>query len=66
MVRDFSLKIGSEVIDRIGEDCKEKSFKFLGHLIDETLSWEYHIAHVKKKMVTANFFISSTKIIFSS
>ena len=58
---NYSLKIGNECIERIGHDCEEKSFKFLGHHIDENLSWEFHISHVKKKLATANYFINNTK-----
>ena len=33
----------------------------MGQHIDENLTWEYHIAHVKKKLSTANYLISSSK-----
>ena len=35
----------------MGEDIKEKTFtKYLGVLIDKTLSWTYHINHVNLKI----------------
>ena len=55
------LFIGGETIDRIGENCKEKSFKFLGHHLDENLSWSHHLNHVYKKLVSANFALSRSK-----
>ena len=38
---NFTLKIGNESIERIGEDLPLKSFKFVGLVIDENLSWKY-------------------------
>ena len=55
------LSIGGEIIERIGEDCKERSFKFLGHHLDETLSWSHHSSHIYKKLVSANFALSRSK-----
>ena len=55
------LSIEGETIERIGEDCKEKSFKFLGHHLDETLSWSHHSSHIYKKLVSANFALSRSK-----
>ena len=45
MTVDFSklvLKIDGQKIERIGKGCKETSFKFVGHVIDEFLSWDDH------------------------
>ena len=52
------LLIGGKSISRIGEDFKEKSFKFLGHHIDENLTWVHHMDHVNKKLVSANYALS--------
>ena len=57
----YALKIGDQVIDRIGVNCKEKYFKFVGHRLDEFLSWQYHINHVKGKLSSGNYAISQTK-----
>ena len=59
------LEIGSEKLERIGNDCKIKSFKFVGIHLYEFLSWEYHINHVKSKLSSANYIINSTKNILS-
>ena len=55
------LLIGGKSISRIGEDFKEKSFKFLGHHIDENLTWVHHMDHVNKKLVSANYALSRSK-----
>ena len=55
------LLIGGEAIARIGENCEDKSFKFLGHHLDETLSWSHHTNHIFKKLVSANFALSRSK-----
>ena len=47
--------IGGETISRFGETCDEKSFKFLGHHLDENLSWTNHSEHVHKKLISAFF-----------
>ena len=60
------LYIGGESIDRIGENCKENSFKFLGHLLDENLTWSHHVNHVHKKLVSANFALSRSKAFLPS
>ena len=53
--------IGGEAISRVGETCDEKSLKFLGHHLDENLSWSYHSDHVHKKLISANFALSRSK-----
>ena len=61
---DFSnlkLNIGGENIDRIGSNCKTKFFKFVGHHLDEFLSWESQINHVHGKLASANFAIARVK-----
>ena len=56
------LKLDGKTIDQIGEKCKEKSFKFVGHhFIDEYLTWDTHIKHVIGKLGSANFAIGRTK-----
>ena len=57
----YQLKIGDEVLERIGSDCKTKFYKFVGLLIDDSLSWEAHISHVHAKLSSANYLINSTK-----
>ena len=49
------LSIGGEAITRVADYYKEKSLKFLGHLLDENLTQVYHADHVHKKLASANF-----------
>ena len=62
-LNSFQLKIGEEVLERIGFDCKTKSYKFVGLHIDEYLSWETHISHVHAKLSSANYIINSSKTV---
>ncbi len=64
-IRDSLLErniyIGDTKLSRIGNDCTEKSVKFLGILIDENLTWNDHVSHVNKKISRALFSINQTK-----
>ena len=55
------LKIGDQIIEQIGTNCKEKYFRFVGHVLDDRLNWEGHIEHIAKKLASANFGINSSK-----
>ena len=55
------LKVGDKLVEQVGSNCKEKYFRFVGHVLDENLSWEGHIEHVSKKLASANFALNSTK-----
>ena len=57
----YKLEIGKQTIDQIGSKCKEKYFKFVGHVLDDKFSWEGHVKHICKKLSSANFAINSTK-----
>ena len=57
----LKLIIGDKMIDQVGTDCKEKYFKFVGHVLDDNLTWAGHIEHICKKLANANFAINSTK-----
>ena len=56
-----SLKLDGKIDDRIGTNCAEISFKFVGHYLDEFLSWDTHIQHVSSKLNSANYAIASSK-----
>ena len=60
-LKDFSLEIGNESIERIGEDLPLKSFKFVGLVIDENLSWKHHISKLKTKLAYTGLLISKCK-----
>ena len=58
---DHSLKLNGKNIDRIGNNCEETSFKFVGHHLDEFLSWDAQINHVLSKLGSSNYAIARTK-----
>ena len=47
----LNLKICGKVIEQVGSQCKEKYFKFVGHVLDDKLSWQGHVQHICKKLV---------------
>ena len=57
----FRLMIGDEVLERIGNNCQEKSFKFVGVQFDEFLTWEHHINHVAKRISSSIFALNQAK-----
>ena len=58
---NYQILLDGQPVDRIGNDCPEKSFKFLGIHIDETLSWKYHIKQVCSKIARSNYTINRVK-----
>ena len=58
---EYNLQLNGKKIERIGEDCKEKYFKFLGMRIDEFMTWKYHIDHVSSKISVGNSILNRTK-----
>ena len=56
-----NLKLGDKTVEQIGTNCREKYFKFVGHVLDDKLTWQGHIEHICKKLASANFAINSTK-----
>ena len=57
----FFLTIDGAKIDRISNESKEKSVKFLGIMLDEHLSWRYHIDYISSKMSRSLFSIKQMK-----
>ena len=57
----FTMKIGEEIVERIGSDCPIKSFKFVGHHLDEFLTWDQHINYVHGKLASGNYGINAAK-----
>ena len=55
------LFIDGTEIERVGMNCKESFFKFVGFYIDEKLSWEFQIKNLLKKLSVTNFTISKLK-----
>ena len=42
-INNRHIILNEHSVDRVGNTQKEKSFKFLGIHMDETLTWKYHI-----------------------
>ena len=57
----LNLKIGDKIVEQVGTNCKEKYFKFVGHVLDDKFTWVGHVEHMCKKLASANFAINSTK-----
>ncbi len=57
----YSIHVGNIELGRIGNDCYEKSTKFLGMYLDENLTWKRHITEVSKKVSRALFSIKQVK-----
>ena len=55
------LHIGDKAVEQVGSNCKDKYFRFVGHVLDDRMTWEGHIEHVAKKLASANFGINSSK-----
>ena len=60
-LQNLQLKIGDKVVEQVGTNCKEKYFKFVGHVLDDKLTWVGHIEYICKKLASANFAVNSTK-----
>ena len=58
---NLELFIGGKSIEQVGTGCKERYFKFVGHVLDDKLSWEGHVEHICKKLASSNFAINSSK-----
>ena len=48
-------------VDRVGNTQNEKSLKYLGIHMDDTLTWKYHINKISSKMSWANYMINKVK-----
>ena len=60
-VNTLQIKIGNQTVEQVGTGCKEKYFKFVGHVLDDSLSWVGHVEHLCKKLASSNYAINSTK-----
>ena len=57
----LQIEIGNQPIERIGFDMPDKYFKFLGHFLDDKLSWEFHIRNIQGKISAGNFALARVK-----
>ena len=56
-----SITLNGIDLVRIGNDQPEKSIKFLGIYMDQTLTWKYHISAVKTKISRSLFALNRVK-----
>ena len=54
-----NISIGNEILERIGNDCVNKCFKFDGLKLDEVLNWDFQIEHISNKKASSIFFALS-------
>ena len=55
------VTFGGTKIERIGRDCNTKSFKFLGHWIDDSLNWNDHFQKLASKLNSSNYALAKIK-----
>ena len=58
---NYSLKLDGKHIDRNGDKCEDISFKFVGHYLDEFITWNAHTKHVISKLASRNCAIARNK-----
>ena len=51
-VDTLQLKLGNKIVEQVGTNCTEKNFKFVGHVLDDSMSWIGHVEHVCKKLAS--------------
>lgn len=56
-----NIYLNGQQVDRVGNNQNEKSFKFLGIHLDETLTWKYHTQNVCSKIARSNYIINKVK-----
>ena len=57
----LDISVGGTHLEQIGSQFQEKTTKFLGVFLDETLSWKYHLIYVKNKISRALYGIKQVK-----
>jgi hypothetical protein len=60
-LKNINLYISNIVLNRVGNNCKESSTKFLGIYIDEFITWKTRIAQVNSKLSRAIFAMKQLK-----
>ena len=60
-ITNRQIYIDGKSVSRIGNNENEKSFKFLGIHLDETLSFKQHISKVCTKISRSNYIINKVK-----
>ena len=58
---NLNIIVNGTALERIGSDCNEKTTKFLGIYVDESLTWKYHLNHINTKISRALYGIKQAK-----
>lgn len=58
---DSNVFIDGIPLTQVGTHFEEKSTKFLGMLLDESLTWRYHINYINNKIARSLFMIKQVK-----
>ena len=56
-----NISIGNKILERIGNNCVNKYFKFVGLKLDEFLNWDFQIEHISNKIASSIFALSQIK-----
>ena len=59
-------EINNTKIKIITNNTDEEYFRFLGFLIDDRLTWKFHIKHVIDKLKKANYILAKTKNLYNA
>ena len=60
-IQERNITLNGHMVDRIGNNQPDKSFKFLGMYIDKTLTWKHHTNNVCTKISRTNYMINKVK-----
>ena len=60
-IHPINLYFDNTELEQIGSKFKTTSFKFLGHLVNDTLNWSEHISKIENKCKSAIFALARTK-----
>ena len=58
---DLKITIGNEVLERIGNDCENRYFKFVGIKLDEFFNWDFQIEHMSNKKASSVLALNQIK-----
>lgn len=62
----LNIYINGTSLSRVGTGCEEKSTKFLGVHIDDTLCWKSHVDYINKKISKSLFIIKQASHLLST
>jgi len=60
---NLDISVDGSHLEQIASQFQEKTIKFIGVFVEESLSWKYHLIHVKNKISWALYCIKQVKIL---